>query len=67
MSLIRRNACLSIWTAITVVICTLQMAGMAAAANTASAGDSDLFDRLDSACCDGRIRIRTNRCRARSF
>src|SRR5690349_13552239 len=54
MSLIRRNACLPIWTAITVVFCTLHLAGMAAAADTASAGDANLFDRLD-ANHDGKI------------
>jgi Ca2+-binding EF-hand superfamily protein len=52
MSLIRRNACSRferpIWSAIAFVLGTLGVAGMAVAANTASAGDADLFNRLDT-------------------
>src|SRR6476661_5195073 len=52
MSLIRRNGCSSfdgpIWAAITVLVSTLGLAGAAVAANTTSAGDAELFNRLDA-------------------
>ena len=51
MSLNRRDHWSSfdrpIWPAIAVLLGTLGMAGAAVAANTTSAGDTDLFDRLD--------------------
>jgi Ca2+-binding EF-hand superfamily protein len=52
MSLIRRNACSRfyrpIWPAIAILLSTFGTAGMAVAANTASAGDAELFNRLDA-------------------
>jgi Ca2+-binding EF-hand superfamily protein len=52
MSLIRRNGFYNvdrpIWAAIAVLLSTLGMAGAAVAANTTSAGDADLFSRLDA-------------------
>ena len=52
MSLIRRNACSGfdrpIWPAITVLLGSLFMAGVAVAAGASSAGDAELFNRLDA-------------------
>jgi Ca2+-binding EF-hand superfamily protein len=52
MSLIRRNACssfgLPIWPAITVLVGSFWMAGLAVAADATSAGDAELFSRLDA-------------------
>lgn len=54
MSLIRRNACPSfdrpVWSAIIVLflVHALDMAAWAATANTTSAGDAELFNRLDT-------------------
>src|ERR1700760_2939853 len=52
MALIRRGACYSfdrpIWPAIAVLLGILGMAGISVAADTPSAGDADLFARLDT-------------------
>ncbi len=52
MSLIHRNACSSfgglIWPAIAVLLSSLHVGGVAVAANATSAGDAELFNRLDA-------------------